>query len=346
MSLYLIDLDYTLVKPKSGRKFPKDRYDWKFMYPVDRLLEIKDSDIAICTNQNTTIGSDKYLEISNKIDDINKELISLSGGQTDVINYKFIFTKGNKKPALIEGIKERLLSGKYNHVVMVGDAAGRTYEERHKPNDFSDTDFKFLLNIRLFITDNNLDINAEFMTPEMFFEDSNETLIEPPSMQVYTENIPDRNNIDNVIRMITDRFRDEKQIIVMIGPPGCGKTTARNKFIDIAAYKYINNDEKLKKSVFNKLKKEEYPHIIIDNTNPKNYSDYKLPGYKFYIIHFDYFDVAKHLNKLRENPVPAIAYSVYKKNLTKDNFNQADELFTIKFKLNTDITPWDVFKYY
>ena len=27
------DLDYTLIKPKSGKKFPVDKNDWEWMYP-------------------------------------------------------------------------------------------------------------------------------------------------------------------------------------------------------------------------------------------------------------------------------------------------------------------------
>ena len=48
------DLDYTLIKPKSGRKFPKDKNDWKFLFDniIDYLHSLKDYSIVLFTNQS------------------------------------------------------------------------------------------------------------------------------------------------------------------------------------------------------------------------------------------------------------------------------------------------------
>ena len=49
------DLDYTLIRPKSNRKFPKDKDDWKFVH--DKIPEIlrqvinKKYYLVIFTNQ-------------------------------------------------------------------------------------------------------------------------------------------------------------------------------------------------------------------------------------------------------------------------------------------------------
>ena len=36
------DMDYTLIKPKSGKRFPIDYNDWEWLYPnvKDRLIEL------------------------------------------------------------------------------------------------------------------------------------------------------------------------------------------------------------------------------------------------------------------------------------------------------------------
>ena len=51
------DLDYTLIKPKSGKKFPVDKNDWEWMYPnvLEKLKEYYENKytIVIFTNQKT-----------------------------------------------------------------------------------------------------------------------------------------------------------------------------------------------------------------------------------------------------------------------------------------------------
>ena len=50
------DIDYTIIKPKSGRKFPVDRGDWKFMFTdnlvIDKLNQINEThQVVFFTNQ-------------------------------------------------------------------------------------------------------------------------------------------------------------------------------------------------------------------------------------------------------------------------------------------------------
>ena len=52
------DLDYTLIKPKSGKKFPIDKNDWEWMYPnVPKKLKDyyeKKYTIVIFSNQKNS----------------------------------------------------------------------------------------------------------------------------------------------------------------------------------------------------------------------------------------------------------------------------------------------------
>ena len=47
------DLDYTLICPKSGRRFPKDQDDWKLMFSniSNKLKKLNGYSIVVFTNQ-------------------------------------------------------------------------------------------------------------------------------------------------------------------------------------------------------------------------------------------------------------------------------------------------------
>ena len=70
------DLDYTLIQTKSGRRFPKDKDDWKLMFPniSDKLKKLEGYSIVVFTNQKNIekrMGLNAFRE---RCADIQKEI--------------------------------------------------------------------------------------------------------------------------------------------------------------------------------------------------------------------------------------------------------------------------------
>ncbi|KAG7813549.1 hypothetical protein KL921_001095 [Ogataea angusta] len=164
------DLDDTLITTKSGSKFGRGSFDWKFKFDVPRIftkLQAENYTIVIFSNQAAVVNApdSKSLKIlTTKMDDIFKHLEKpviyyastrksrKEKSQHDVDLYT-LFRKPNtgmfsqflQDYQLTEEMLDR------NSSFFVGDAAGR-------PVDFSDSDLKFAENLKL-----------KFFTPEEYF---------------------------------------------------------------------------------------------------------------------------------------------------------------------------------
>lgn len=150
-----------------------------------------------------------------------------------------------------------------------------------RPQDFSNCDIGFAKAAKL-----------RFMVPESVFE---EKIPEVPA--------------------------DGKHVILLMGMPGSGKTTFYNKYLK--NYIHINQDTlktaaKVKKATATAMENNEL--ICIDNTNgsaEKRKEIEDLAGMHGYTIHYWYLVRSGHTsNKLRDKPVPDIAYHMYFKNLS------------------------------
>jgi bifunctional polynucleotide phosphatase/kinase len=167
-------------------------------------------------------------------------------------------------------------------VIFVGDALGR-------PQDFSDSD-------RLFAE--NLSLEADIHSPEDFFGT-------PP--------IP--------------KFNSEKELVVFVGMAGSGKSTYYNK--NLSDHIHIEQDKLGSRAkVLKELSKafQTGKSIVIDSTNPKQedreeyYTEAMKHNYNIKVLYF--LVNGTGFNKLREKPVPTIAYHMYFKKLeppTKEN---------------------------
>lgn len=171
---------------------------------------------------------------------------------------------------------------KVQKLIFVGDALGR-------PHDFSDSDRVFGENLK-----------AEIYSPEDFFGE-------------------DRNRMPI--------FQKEKELVIFVGMAGSGKSTYYFKYLQDHIHleqDRLGSHAKVIRSLDNALLTVK--SIVIDATNPKqeNRMEYYEKALKHgYIIKVLYFLVnGTGVNKLRENPVPIIAYHLYFKNLdppTKEN---------------------------
>lgn len=135
----IFDFDWTLVKPKQGRKFPKDTDDWQYLrQSVPQVLQTyaKTHHIVIVTDQSKSwkIDQIKAVLADLKIETHITVIIGVKTQKPDPTLFNATFPKF--KPDL---------------AFYVGDAAGR-------PGDWSDKDKEFAKNIKV-----------KFVTPEEIF---------------------------------------------------------------------------------------------------------------------------------------------------------------------------------
>ena len=130
-SLAMFDFDWTLVKPKSGGTFPKDKDDWQWLYPsVPEIVKDyykKGYAIVVITNQSKDWKHDQITMVMKSLDIPSKIIIAV-----DKKDYK---PSRKLFDTLIDSKKWNIKKSFY-----VGDALGR-------PADFADSDKKFAVNI-------------------------------------------------------------------------------------------------------------------------------------------------------------------------------------------------------
>ena len=289
------DLDDTLITEK-GKKFQYNENfpkDYKTMYDEKKMNETleeysKKNYIFIVFSNQSIISLGKINEnlFKERIDNIFK----------NNFKYPFLFLASTskdyyRKPSI--GMFEIFEKELNNNIKIdkensyyIGDAAGRE-KTKNKKKDFSDSDYKFALNC-----------NLNFLTPEEFFLNEKQTI--PKIKEDY--HIYDNNNNDHI--KINDK---NKEMIILIGAPGSGKSTFCENYLK--NYIRINQDNlKNKKKCFEKTIEaiKDNNNIVIDNTNPqKNIreeyikiakdNNYKVRAFIMKVNK----DLAFHLNNLR-----------------------------------------------
>lgn len=314
----IFDMDYTLIKPN---KYFLDSRDWKFLYDdktIDKLRQINKY------NQLLIIMHDKELNTDNKlkIEELSKKIVeikTLSG-----VNFDLIISTNNdyyKKP--LTGIWDFYNSYRNTKIYKlrsfyVGNFAGRVYEKKKSngaiKKDLNNDDRFFAYNIGL-----------EFYTPEDFFNviDRKHKIIEP-ILKI------EKNNIIKII--------SNKNLVILVGPPACGKTYLYNNMF--SNYEHICID--ILNNFTACLKLTEYSmqygrDIIIDNRNPdyktrKTYLDladkYEYNKYiiNFKINHeishyFNYYRVQKSKGKI--SLVPKITYNTFYNEYEEPSLDEA-----------------------
>jgi bifunctional polynucleotide phosphatase/kinase len=328
--VYLFDLDNTLITTLSGKVFPVDEYDWKFIYNSveDKInsLSKNHNTIGIITNQ---MGLRNNFLIKKWIFKMNNILKKIS------INFVFVALKndGYRKP-LIKSLdvfaNNGIIIENYKSKYYIGDACGR-------PLDHTDTDLKFALNAKL-----------RFRTPEKFFvsktDNNQELFITYPELDYYTiEKFVMITN--NIIKLVNN---NEKVLIMMIGFPACGKSYLRNLLLEKINNQdniyYFNNDDikdnivntRLCITISNCLDKNK---LINDNTNlsvksRKIFLD-KFSNYFTIGIFFDYnMEISQYLNYYRmyyhNKPlINKMIYNKLNKDFVKPNKNDFNKYFVI-----------------
>lgn len=325
--IYLFDLDNTLITTTSGKVFPVDEYDWKFIYDSveDKinLLSKNHNTIGIITNQ---MGLKNNFLIKKWIFKMNNILKKIT------VDFVFVALKndGYRKP-LIKSLDiladNGIIIENYSSKYYIGDACGR-------PLDHTDTDLKFALNAKL-----------RFRTPEKFFnintDNKQELFTTYPELDYYTvEKFVMITN--NIIKLVNN---NEKILIMMIGFPACGKSYLRNLLLEkINNLYYFNNDD-IKDGVVNPCLCSNLTDcysknkLINDNTNlstkGRNIFLDKFNDYYKIGIFFDYdMEISQYLNYYRmyyhNKPlINKMIYNKLNKDFVKPNKNDFNKYFVI-----------------
>lgn len=336
------DLDQTLITTYSGKKFSTNDADWKFMFNnVPGILSYfvnNDFCIVIITNQYGLKTNTKVTSFISKISKIK-----------DSLSVPFcLFASLNKD------IYRKPLTGIFDEFISIkpfsdscsfycGDACGR-------PNDHSDTDLKFAINC-----------NLQFKTPEQVFdsERAQEIALQIPFMIQCNANGNDF--VQNEIIPLFAKSDTKKEIVVMIGMPGSGKSLfSRAIVIQNDDYVIVNQDSlgSLQKSI--RMAKEQLDagkNVIVDATNFKletrqkwnelatsnkcNFIAVKMLTNKHICMHNNWYRHIIEGKKL----IPDIVYNIYGSQYVEPSIEEGfNNIIEVPFECHTNDPKY--FKYY
>ena len=337
----IFDLDYTLICTSSGKKFPKDAEDWKWLFPCvpNKLRDLQRKDgcrIVIVSNQMGLKGKPtKEGQFKAKCEAILRVL------SIPVVVVVATDRDKYRKPLL--GMWELLAGGlgpklSLEECFYVGDAAGRPDGwSVGKKKDFSCSDRRFAANVGL-----------RFHTPEEFFMAqslapfswgefdprvllrSPPPLLEPKSAQIVS---------------LSSRI----EVVVFVGCPASGKSSFYRQHM-AKSHNIVNRDQlgtwqKCVDACGAVVKSGR--SVVIDNTNPdvesrKRYLDIakklQIPARCF--VFTTSHSHALHNNKFREltnrdpkyKPVPDLAFNTFKSRFIEPTLEEGfTEIVKVQF---------------
>ena len=348
--LACFDLDHTLIKPKSGRKLPKNKEDYMFMPNViNKLKELyeKDYRIVIFTNQ-----SGKYLEsVLEKIQNILLELMPI---KLDIV----VATKNDYYRKPHTGMFELYLTlinqniEDFSEIFYCGDAAGR-------PADFAYSDYAFTYNLSL-----KYSIGIKFYLPEEIFE--NKIIPFTPVCKDNSINYVNECSA-STSKLPTIHKSKYQEIVVMCGFPGSGKSTlAQSIFGHDSDYIIVSKDIHKARAMSNiKRAIKDGFSIVVDDTNVNTESRQTYivlaQEYELFVrcISMDTpLDICKHLNDMRveqagklvskgkAQKVPELVYNVLNKKYQRPNVSEGfDTVIYVPFVLPREVPKEFIYIY-
>lgn len=275
------DFDWTLVKPKDNRKFPKSVDDWEWLFPnIPSIIKQLYNDghiIVIFTNQSKEWKKEQIINVCKTLDIPIYIAIAF-----DKIYYKpniDIYEKITEKIGQIDKINS----------FFVGDALGRK-------DDFADSDKVFAENIGI-----------KCYSPEDIFYKSNKNTIE----FIVLPDIPLEKNKKEVIIMvgypgsgkstIADNISKENENYICIK----GDEFKTSKAMIKKASEYSEKSIIFDATNGSRKKREEYIQFA------KKY-DYQVIKCIYVTTSLE-DSYQRNKQRPEEKQVPRIAYSVYKK---------------------------------
>lgn len=295
------DFDWTLVKPKDNRRFPKSIDDWQWLFPnIPSIIKQLYNDgyiIVIFTNQSKLWKKEQIASVVKSLDIPIYVCIAF-----DKIYYK-------PNTMIYEKLQQEFIVGNIDkeNSFFVGDALGRK-------DDFSDSDKIFAENIGI-----------KWHSPEDIFYKKETT----------------NSEIEFIVIPDIPLEKDKEVIIMVGYPGSGKSTIADNICEENYNYICIKGDEyKTSKAMIKKASQHNNKSIIFDATNSsiKKRAEYiefaKKYNYQtIKCIHVTTsMEEAYQRNKQRpeEKQVPRIAYSVYKKHFEEpDEISEGFKLFNV-----------------
>ncbi|XP_026688998.1 bifunctional polynucleotide phosphatase/kinase [Diaphorina citri] len=261
------DLDGTLITTKSGKVFPVDTHDWKLLFSnIESVLKQYLDDgykLVIFTNQGA-IGRKKMStrDFQAKAEKIIKSL--------NVPVQMFVATQYDRYRKPVPGMWEYLSQEKNGDLAIdisqsfyAGDAAGRAANwAPKKKKDFACTDHLFAFNL-----------NLAFFTPEQIF--LNEKAPDFPNLPTFKPREVYQKAQSQTIPNIP---HDKKQVLIMIGSQGSGKSSFVSTYLKPLNYTTVNRDTlgSWQKCVsVMKAALDSGLSVVVDNTNPDKESRHR-----------------------------------------------------------------------
>ncbi|EGZ27617.1 hypothetical protein PHYSODRAFT_475692 [Phytophthora sojae] len=343
------DLDGTLIVTKSGKKFAKDKDDWKWFHPTlvrEKLAQLARDGftLVIFSNQNGIAkGHITAAQVQSKLETIVKQLklpmLVLLGTENDAM----------RKPRL-GAWKEmvNVVSSKGEEAIdkeasfYCGDAAGRP-KIAGRAKDFAATDYKFALNAGIrFFTPEDLFLGTKqrlhtrpdtwelgFDPKSVALNDSAEPLLSPASAQA---------------------AKPDQEMVVLVGPPASGKSFFAKTYL--SSYTVVSLDElrtaaNCKKKCLEAI--AEKKSVVVDNTNrePRARKEWiTIAKEKNLPIRCFEMDVPKplsmHLNTFRslteQKKIPDVAIHGFYKNLVPPTVNEGfAEVVKVQFRIDKSV---------
>eukprot|EP01101_Sappina_pedata_P004778 TRINITY_DN206_c0_g1_i1.p1 TRINITY_DN206_c0_g1~~TRINITY_DN206_c0_g1_i1.p1 ORF type:complete len:433 (-),score=177.45 TRINITY_DN206_c0_g1_i1:147-1328(-) len=322
------DMDSTLVEPKSGKKFPVGKTDWRWWRPeVPTKLKALHADgykIVIFTNQagiekNKTKKGDIMGKISMLSEELSIPLQAYISAATDS------YRKPNTRmwDLMVEkhngGVKVDMEKSFY-----CGDAAGRPKSATAK-KDFSCGDRSFAFNIGI-----------PFKTPEeLFLGEKADPIFDWGSIDPVAQLLKYEQLADSLIAKYEKlALQGTQELIICVGTPASGKSTFTRRYFVPKGYIQINQDTVGTKDKCVKMAQQHIADgksVVIDNTNPSEAvrAEYlaiaKSHSVQARCLHFQTdVELAHHLNFYREKlqgvrRIPDVGYNMFKSKFESPN---------------------------
>ena len=237
------DLDYTLITTKSGRRFPKNKDDWRL---INKSIKSKLNQLHLDKYTIIVFTNQKNLEKRITKKDFKEKLANIAN-EIDVPMIFYISLKNDYMrkpfPGMFEHHNKKFCSPiSLSISFYVGDAWSKT-------ECFSDSDLCFAKNCGL-----------NFYKYEEFF-----TLDKP---NIYNDNCftlsVDKNFVKNQIRL--NNFIKDKKLLFIISSPASGKTTFCKQFLK--DYIRLSKDDYNTPVKYRKIiQKNQDKKLVFDNTN-------------------------------------------------------------------------------
>ncbi|CAG5121090.1 unnamed protein product [Candidula unifasciata] len=344
------DIDFTIIKTASGKKFATGPSDWMFWDDkvITKLKELHNDGyrVVFFTNQggiekNKVTVSGFQSKAEAIIRDLDIPVMVFASTGTNMYRKPYTGMWDYFTENCNQGVKVDKSQSLY-----VGDAAGRAKNwAKDKPKDFSCSDRMFAANV-----------GVKFYTPEEFFFD------QPPApfqwrsfdtKEFLKKNPPISKQADK-----SDYTSKTQEVIVMVGPPATGKSTFRKRYLEPHGYVTINRDTLGTMAKCLKVAEQTIQSgksIVADNTNPSvaKRSEFislaQDAGIPCRCIWMQTpIELAHHLNMFRQRQtkdavrrVPDVGYNIFKKDFqaptTAEGFTEIIKVnFTPRFDDKSD----------